>query len=80
MLGLIGGPAGVAAGAVIGATAGLGGDAVSGAVDEDFASEVTADLNPGTAGIILEVDEVSMAPIDAIVARFHGRVHRRVIE
>ncbi|MCK8783754.1 DUF1269 domain-containing protein [Roseomonas sp. NAR14] len=80
LVGLIGGPAGSVAGAVVGATAGIGGDAVSGAIDEDFVSAVTADLYPGTTAIIMEVEEDSTAAIDAIAARFNGRVRRQVVD
>src|SRR5262247_846093 len=48
LIGLIAGAPGAALGAALGATSGLTGDAVMGALDEDFVESVTQEMRPGT--------------------------------
>ena len=72
-----GGAPGAALGAAFGATTGLGGDAVMAGLDTDFVQSVTSEMRPGTTAIIVEADEKSTRPVDEIVARGGGHVHRQ---
>ena len=77
LIGLIGGAPGAALGAALGATSGLTGDAVTAALDEDFVDAVSADMLPGTTAIVVEADEKSTRPVDDIVQRGGGHIHRQ---
>src|SRR5262249_12986029 len=77
LIGLLGGAPGAALGAALGATTGLGGDAVLAGLDTDFVQSVTSELRPGMTAIIVEADEKSTRPVDEIVARGGGHVHRQ---
>jgi uncharacterized membrane protein len=93
LLGALLGPVGVAAGAAAGAAAtGAVVGAASGALvgstvdlteyglDADFLDTVATELNPGDTAIIAEVEEGSTRPVDAVVARFGGRIYRTELE
>ena len=77
LIGLLGGAPGAALGAAFGATTGLGGDAVMAGLETDFVQSVTSELRPGMTAIIVEADEKSTRPVDDIVARGGGHVHRQ---
>jgi uncharacterized membrane protein len=77
LIGLIGGAPGAALGAAYGATAGVGSDAIMAMLDSDFVESVTSELHPGMTAIIVEADEKSTRPVDDIVARGGGQVHRQ---
>src|SRR5215813_7969840 len=77
LIGLLGGAPGAALGAAFGATTGLGADAVMEGLDTDFVQSVTSELHPGMTAIIVEADEKSTRPVDDIVARGGGHVHRQ---
>jgi uncharacterized membrane protein len=90
LAGLLAGPAGAAAGAVAGsaiatgaATGALGGGAVGAVLDsidrgakDDILDQVGAWLKPGRWALVMEVEEVSTASLDGVVARHSGVVHR----
>ena len=77
IIGLLGGPAGVAAGA--------GGllDRVSALdnarIDADFLDDVCSVLTPGKSAIVAEIDEDWTAPVDEAVEALGGRVFRRTL-
>jgi len=77
LIGLIGGAPGAALGAALGATSGLSGDAVMASLDETFVDSVTKDMRPGMTALIVEADEKSTRPVDEIVTRSGGHVHRQ---
>src|SRR5262245_22540016 len=77
LIGLIGGAPGAALGAALGATTGVTGDAVMGALDEDFVESVTTQMRPGMTAIIVEADEKSTRPVDDIVKLGGGTVYRQ---
>jgi uncharacterized membrane protein len=75
LIGLLGGPAGVAVGggAVV---AGLLGDMYGANVDEEFLTEVSTALTPGKWAVIAEVDEDWVTPVDTRMEALGGVVHR----
>jgi uncharacterized membrane protein len=77
LIGLIGGAPGAALGAALGATTGLGGDAIMASLDEDFIDSVTSDMRPGTTALIVEAEEKSTNPVDAIVSLGGGHIYRQ---
>ena len=74
LIGLLGGPAGVAVGS--GVVAGLLGDMYSANVDEEFLTEVSTALTPGKWAVIAEVDEDWVTPVDTRMEALGGVVHR----
>ena len=76
LIGLLGGPAGVAVGSGIGVMAGLLGDMYGASVDEVFLSEVSTALTPGKWAVIAEVDEDWVTPVDTRMEALGGVVHR----
>ena len=68
---------GAALGAALGATSGLGTDAVMGALDSDFVESVTSDMRPGMTAIIVEADKKSTKPVDDAVAHAGGQIRRQ---
>jgi hypothetical protein len=61
----------------LGATSGLGADAMMAAVDSDFVDDVRKELRPGMTAIIAEANEGSTRAVDDIVALGGGHVYRR---
>jgi uncharacterized membrane protein len=76
LIGLLGGPAGLAVGSGIGVVAGLLGDMYSANVDEEFLTEVSTALTPGKWAVIAEVDEDWVTPVDTRMEALGGVVHR----
>jgi uncharacterized membrane protein len=76
LIGLLGGPAGVAVGSAAGVVAGLLGDMYTANVDEEFLSEVSTALTPGKWAVIAEVDEDWVTPVDTRMEALGGVVHR----
>ena len=76
LIGLLGGPAGVAVGFMLGSTAGLVGDAYVAGVSMDFVDEVSAQLAPGTFAVIAEVSEEWITPVDSTMESLGGVVFR----
>jgi len=76
LIGLVGGPAGAVAGSAIGATAGLATDTIGAAFDTDFVQSIASDVRPGDTAVVVEANENSTEPVDAIVRLNGGRIHR----
>jgi len=76
LIGLLGGPAGVAVGSGLGVLAGLLGDMYTANVDEEFLTEVSTALTPGKWAVIAEVDEDWVTPVDTRMEALGGVVHR----
>jgi uncharacterized membrane protein len=76
MLGAIGGPLGIVIGGLIGGLAGLIFDLLKTGVSADFLEEVSQALDPGEAALLAEIAEISVAPLDARLAKLGGHVYR----
>jgi uncharacterized membrane protein len=76
LIGLLGGPAGVAVGSAAGVATGLLGDMYTASVDEEFVTEVSTALTPGKWAVIAEVDEDWVTPVDTRMEALGGVVHR----
>ncbi len=76
LVGLLGGPPGVAIGAVTGGFIGWIHDLGRLGLAEDWVSDVTHQMKPGQAALVLEVEEGSTEPLDAAARAPGGRVYR----
>jgi uncharacterized membrane protein len=76
LIGLLGGPAGMAAGAVVGTTAGALRDLTVADVDADFVDEVSNALTPGKYAVIADVNEEWVTPVDTRMEALGGTVYR----
>jgi len=65
LLGLLGGPLGLAVGAVGGMLIGGAADYAKTKVTADFAQEVADELTPGKSAVVANVDEESVDPVNA---------------
>jgi len=79
MIGMFGGPLGLAIGAAGGFIAGATADFGRNHVVADFVDEVTAALVPGKSAVVAEIDEEATGPIDARMKSFGGSVFRRAL-
>ena len=77
LVGLLGGPVGVAVGAYVGGFGGLMYDLFNVGVSMDFVDEVSASLTPGKAALVADVDEVWVTPIDTRLGALGGTTFRR---
>ena len=77
LIGLLGGAATMAAGAVGGILIGAAMDFDNARVGSDFVSDVAKELAPGKTALIAEVDEEWTTPVDARMEALHGLVLRR---
>jgi uncharacterized membrane protein len=78
LVGLLGGPAGVAVGSAAGVVTGLLGDMYTSNVDEEFVTEVSNTLTPGKWAVVAEIDEDWVTPVDTRMEALGGVVHRTV--
>jgi uncharacterized membrane protein len=76
LIGLLAGPAGMAAGAVTGTTAGALRDLVVSDVDADFVDQVSDALTPGKFALIADVNEEWVTPVDTRMEALGGTVYR----
>ncbi len=65
LIGLFGGPAGVAAGIAVGGLAGGWRDLLHAEVSDEFLEQVQRDLTPGNFAVIAEISEEWTAPVDS---------------
>jgi uncharacterized membrane protein len=77
LVGLLGGPVGAALGLGAGTLIGAAFDLTKEGVDRDFVEEVGAQLEPGKAAVIAEIDEQWQAPLDARMEALGGNLMRR---
>jgi len=77
MLGMLGGPAGLAAGAISGLLLGATTDLAHAHVDDGFVDEVAKTLERGKAALVAEIYEESTEAVDARMSALGGRVIRR---
>jgi uncharacterized membrane protein len=76
VVGVLGGPVGLAAGAIVGTWAGIFGDLYSAGVDAEFVSDVSAALTPGKCAVLAEVEEEWVTPLDTRMEALGGIVYR----
>jgi len=76
LLGLLGGPIGLGIGAVAGALAGSLGDLSVAGVDAEFLDDVAGTLTPGKCGVIADVSEEWVTPVDTRMEALGGAVVR----
>jgi len=77
LIGLLGGPVGMMAGAAFGGGAGLAGDVAYTGFASDFVRQVGASLTPGTSAVIAHAFEDWTVPIDTAVSALGGTVLRQ---
>jgi uncharacterized membrane protein len=76
LIGLLAGPAGMAAGAMLGTTAGGLRDLSVADLDADFVDQVTDALTPGKYALIADVNEEWVTPVDTRMETLGGVVYR----
>lgn len=77
LIGLLGGPAGVLVGAATGTVAGAVRDYWMAGVGLDFVEEAQAFLKPGKVGLVAEIEEEWVIPVDSALDAVGGHVTRR---
>jgi uncharacterized membrane protein len=77
LIGLLGGPAGMALGALTGTAAGTLRDFWVAGVGLDFVEEAEVHLERGTVALVAEIEEERVAPLDAALQALGARVFRR---
>jgi len=77
MLGMLAGPAGLAAGAIAGFALGAATDFAHARVDDEFVHDVASSLEPGKAALVAEIQEDFSDPVDARLKPLGGFVFRR---
>jgi len=79
LIGLLGGPVGLAVGALGGMTAGAFYDIDNARVGEDFLDDVSKALAPNKVAIIAEIEEDWTTPVDTRMEKLGGTVFRRAL-
>lgn len=79
LIGLLGGPVGLALGAVGGMTVGALYDIDAARVGEDFIDDVSKALTPNKVAVVAEVDEDWTTPVDDRMEKLGGTVFRRAL-
>jgi len=77
LIGLLGGPVGLAVGAVTGTLAGSMYDLAQAGIDSDFIDEVSLHLVPGRTAIVADLEEDWVTPLDSRMSSLGGIVIRR---
>ena len=77
LIGILGGPVGLAVGASTGTLIGAAFDLTRAGISDDFLEEMSPYLLPGKAAVITELDEEWQAPIDTRMEALGGHVFRR---
>ena len=79
LIGLLGGPAGMAIGAMSGLALGAVYDVDTARVGWDFVDDVTKSLTPNKVALVAEVEEAWTTPVDARMEAIGGTVFRRAL-
>ena len=79
LLGMLGGPAGVAIGAASGLAVGGTSDYARTRLGRDFVGDVVRALEPGKAALVAEIDEESTVHVDSRMEVLGGFVYRRAL-
>ncbi len=77
MIGIIGGPGGVAVGTAAGGMFGASIDLMNMGVGSDFIDEVGGKLAPGKTAVVAEIEESWVTPLDSRMAELGSEVIRR---
>jgi len=77
LIGMLAGPAGLAAGAIAGLVLGATTDFAHARVDNEFVHDVANSLEPGKAAVVAEIDEDFSEPVDARLKPLGGFAFRR---
>jgi uncharacterized membrane protein len=78
-IGLLGGPTGLAIGAIAGLLAGSTADLANARVGSDFVADVTKELQRNRFAVVAEVKEDQTAPVDTTMEALGGTVFRRAL-
>ena len=76
LVGLLGGPAGVAIGIGTGTMFGAAVDLTRAGISGDFVNELSETLQPGKTAVIVEIDEYWQTPLDSRMEALGGHVFR----
>jgi uncharacterized membrane protein len=79
LIGLLGGPAGLAIGAGTGVLAGTAVDLNNVRIGEDFLDDVTKALTPNKVALVAEIEEDWTTPVDTRMEAIGGTVFRRAL-
>jgi len=79
LIGVLGGPVGLAVGALGGMTVGALYDIDNARVGEDFVDDVSKALAPNKVALIAEIDEDWTTPVDTRMEKLGGTVFRRAL-
>src|SRR5258705_3317691 len=79
VIGLLGGPAGLAIGAAAGLAAGGAADLKNARIGEDFIDDVTKRLLPNRVAVVAEIEEDWTTPVDTRMEAIGGTVFRRAL-
>ena len=79
LIGLLGGPAGVAVGAGVGVLAGAAVDLNNARIGDDFIDDVTKALTPNKFAVVAEMEEDWTTPVDTRMEAIGGTVYRRAL-
>ncbi len=79
LIGLLGGPAGLAIGATVGLVGGGTVDLDKARIADDFIDDVASVLSPNKAAVVAEIEEDSTAPVDTRMEAIGGTVFRRAL-
>ena len=78
LLGLFGGPAGLAVGAFAGSMTGLLLDMTNAGVNAEFIDDVSDAMKPNSVTLLAEIDEEKTMPLDTKMEACHGLLFRRL--
>jgi uncharacterized membrane protein len=79
LIGLLGGPVGLAIGAASGLAVGGAADLNNARIGEDFIDDVTKTLLPNRVAVVAEIDEDWTTPVDTRMEAIGGSVFRRTL-
>jgi uncharacterized membrane protein len=79
LIGLLGGPAGVAVGAAAGMLGGATADLDNARIGADFVDDVNQVLLPNRVALVAEIDEDWATPVDTRMEALGGKVFRRAL-
>jgi uncharacterized membrane protein len=79
LIGLLGGPPGVAIGAIAGSVVGVASDLDNARIGADFVDEVSRQLTPGKTALVAEIEEERTTAIDQRMEKLGGVVYRRAL-
>ena len=79
LIGLLGGPVGLAVGALGGMTVGALYDIDNARVGEDYVDDVSKALTPNKVAVVAEIDEDWTTPVDSRMEKLGGTVFRRAL-